>query len=675
MARDDITTGSGTTGEHGGKAMPHVDRGFECIGERKLEEAIAYFDEAITADPDCARAYYGRGLARHLGGDPDEAISDYDRAIHLDPRLNGAFLNRGSLRLQRGETEEAIADYERAIHLDPNDPHGYAFRAQARLEQKEHEKALSDLNEAIRLAPGNARHHYLKGLAEQQLGHKEQALKAMNEAIRLDPRMAEAFRARGLLLQELGEHDDARESLEQASHLDRPSSMTTRVEKPRDIYRMVRDHFAPVSTDDITITERQFPFRVRADLQRAIDRLFTESTKVVHFCGVKQHFAHEGIEFSSLIAPNPHSPVVSVPPQYDEIDIGEEQPIRCLQIGLWLLQEGSHKFAVLFGPAGRQNFMAGLKFQIATSNSENGTRIMREFFKHLEDSVLRSESYRGKILSFEMNHRYSGRTSGLLVHRLRGVSRDDVILPRKTLDLLDRNVIDFIRHRSKLARYGLSTKKGLLFYGPPGTGKTHTIHYLAGALDGHTTFLISAEQVGLLGEYMTLARLLQPSVVVMEDVDLIARDREGMDTCEEVLLNKLLNEMDGLRPDADVLFILTTNRPESLERALASRPGRVDQAIEFPLPDNEGREKLIRLYSQGLSVPDDVIRETVKKTERVSASFIKELMRRAAQFQIERGAETPDIEQADIDCALDELLFSGGSLNRKLLGAEIEDRP
>src|ERR1700678_2196824 len=108
-----------------------------------------------------------------------------------------------------------------------------------------------------------------------------------------------------------------------------------------------------------------------------------------------------------------------------------------------------------------------------------------------------------------------------------------------------------------------------------------------------TTLLISAEQVGLLGEYMTLARLLQPSVVVIEDVDLIAADRENLNTCEEVLLNKLLNEMDGLNEEADILFILTSNRPEALERALASRPGRVDQAIEFPLPDGDGRAKLV----------------------------------------------------------------------------------
>ena len=112
--------------------------------------------------------------------------------------------------------------------------------------------------------------------------------------------------------------------------------------------------------------------------------------------------------------------------------------------------------------------------------------------------------------------------------------------------------------------------------------------------------MITAEQVGLLGEYMTLARLLQPSVVVIEDVDLIARDRTTMDSpCEEVLLNKLLNEMDGLRPDADILFVLTTNRPEALEAALASRPGRVDQAIEFPLPDEEGRDQAGPALRQG----------------------------------------------------------------------------
>ena len=245
-----------------------------------------------------------------------------------------------------------------------------------------------------------------------------------------------------------------------------------------------------------------------------------------------------------------------------------------------------------------------------------------------------------------------------------------MILPKPTVALLERNVIQFVKQREKLSRFRQATKKGLLFYGPPGTGKTHTIHYLARALEGHTTLLISAEQVGLLSEYMSLARLLQPSIVVIEDVDLIARDRSQMNSpCEEVLLNMLLNEMDGLKEEADILFILTTNRPEALEAALAARPGRIDQAIEFPLPDEEGRAKLVRLYSQGVSLSDDGIAEITMRTENVSASFIKELMRRIVQFHIEAD-RTGMVTHADIDNALDEMLFKSGMLNLKLLGAK-----
>ena len=309
-----------------------------------------------------------------------------------------------------------------------------------------------------------------------------------------------------------------------------------------------------------------------------------------------------------------------------------------------------------------------MRVQVATPNDPQGFRVSQDFLKRLEEAVQRAESYRGKILSLEAGERYSGQSSGIQVHRLAPVGRDQVILPSSTLDLLERNVVRFVGLRSRLSGLGLATKKGLLFYGPPGTGKTHTIHYLAGALEGHTTLLITAEQVGLLDEYMALARLLQPSVVVIEDVDLIARDRTTMGgPCEEVMLNKLLNEMDGLRPDSEILFILTTNRPEALEAALASRPGRVDQAIEFPLPDEEGRTKLVRLYARGVEVPEEVVRATVKRTEGVSASFIKELMRRTAQFHLERGG-SGRIELDDVASALDELLFSGGTLNRKLLG-------
>src|SRR5207302_11181560 len=138
-----------------------------------------------------------------------------------------------------------------------------------------------------------------------------------------------------------------------------------------------------------------------------------------------------------------------------------------------------------------------------------------------------------------------------------------------------------------------------------------------------------------------------------EDVDLIAREREQMhNPGQEILLNKLLNEMDGLREDADVIFILTTNRPDHLEPALASRPGRIDQAIEFPLPDEEGRRKLVQLYSGGLEVSPPIMDLLVRRTERASPAFIKELMRRSAQYNLQ-AANGSALTQQQMEKALD----------------------
>ncbi|MFO1045649.1 MAG: ATP-binding protein [Planctomycetaceae bacterium] len=446
------------------------------------------------------------------------------------------------------------------------------------------------------------------------------------------------------------------------------------VDTPKDKSRsyispLLVSHFHPVPTDNVTISERQFPYRVRADLQRAIDNLLVERTQILHFCGVRQEYAHMEVSMSDCFVSSQNNPTLSIPPEYEEINIGEEVPVRVLKNGLWLLERDSIRFAVLLIPVGNYRQTTGMKFQVATPNTADGTTIVQDFFRHLEQSIFKAESYRGKILSLEFSdHSYSGESTGITVHKLRSVERDQVILPATTLNLLERNVIQFVKQREKLTQFRQATKKGILFYGPPGTGKTHTIHYLARFLEGHTTLLISAEQVGLLSEYMTLARLMQPSIVVLEDVDLIARDRSQMNSgCEEVLLNKLLNEMDGLKEEADILFILTTNRPETLEAALASRPGRVDQAIEFPLPDLAGREKIARLYAKGVSLSDDLVKEIARRTDGVSAAFIKELLRRIVQFYIERQGS--EIDTRDVDMALEEMLFRGGALNLKLLGA------
>src|SRR5215212_1260374 len=424
-------------------------------------------------------------------------------------------------------------------------------------------------------------------------------------------------------------------------------------------------HFGGIAPNKLIATTRQFPGHMRADLQLAVESLFSASA--IRFFGIQEPERYRTMTIATLTMDNSEAPGVA-PAQYRDVDVGDSTPVRCLQNGLWLCQAAGIRYAVLLSSTRDPGCHPEARIEIAVTAGAAGEDLVQGCFQELEKAVNASRCYRGKSISLDNDLGYSGRWKGIMVHKLAAVDRGDVILPEATLKLLDRNTLRFVESRAQLRRLGQSCRKGILLYGPPGTGKTHTIRYLASNLPDHTTIIMTAAQITMLDEYMELARLLQPSMVVIEDVDLIARDRDDMGSpCEEAMLNDLLNQMDGLKEDADILFVLTTNRPEQLEGALAGRPGRVDQAIEVPLPDEVGRGKLIRLYGKGLPLEEAIVAEGAERTNGVSAAFIKEMMRRVAQASIIRdGGNT--IESGDIAEALAEMLVVGGGLNAMLLG-------
>ncbi|MBN8817862.1 MAG: ATP-dependent Clp protease adaptor ClpS [Sphingomonas sp.] len=432
-------------------------------------------------------------------------------------------------------------------------------------------------------------------------------------------------------------------------------------------YEALSAHFGAMGLSDIETSVRSFPLRMRADLQLGFDQILSPNT--TRQLGIKAGYRYQSMEFADLWETG-NSAQIIVPVQYAELDVGDESPRRCVGTALWLLDKDGMKHAVFVSQEEGMRGDPRVKMEIAVPTGQAGAGLVASYFRDIERVIEKAESYRGKVLSLEMDSRWQGLAGGITIHRLPQIAKEDVILPENALALLDHNVLDFAALRPKLRAMGQPTKKGLLFYGPPGTGKTHTIQYLATSLSGHTTLLVTADQVCLLNEYFGLARLLQPSVLVIEDADLIARDREDMRGAgEEALLNKLLNEMDGLRQDADIFFVLTTNRPEHLEPALAGRPGRVDQAIEFPLPDEQGRLKLALLYGGELQLDEGVREKIVQRTKGVSAAFIKELMRRISQRVIEDGTADRLASEAHVLAALDEMIFAGGTLNAQLLGA------
>src|SRR5205823_5278024 len=172
-------------------------------------------------------------------------------------------------------------------------------------------------------------------------------------------------------------------------------------------------------------------------------------------------------------------------------------------------------------------------------------------------------------------------------------------------------------------------------------------------LDHATVIVLTGGALGAVGPVSRLARELSPSLVVLEDVDLVAEERTMMHGGGAILF-ELLNELDGMADDADVAVVLTTNRADLLEPALAARPGRVDLAVEIPLPEAESRRRLFELYARGLPVEALDVDAVARRTEGVTASFFRELLRQAALDAAERGSER--VGDEDLRSALDRLL-------------------
>ena len=125
-------------------------------------------------------------------------------------------------------------------------------------------------------------------------------------------------------------------------------------------------------------------------------------------CHVQRpRLAYPGIspDLSQLIVRIPNNPIVAGAAQYEDMDVGEEEPVRCLKSGLWLLEGDGVRLALLLQEPPPHMAALGIPFQILAASDEAGTQATRKIFKHLEEVVRQSPSYRGKILSLEGTRR------------------------------------------------------------------------------------------------------------------------------------------------------------------------------------------------------------------------------------------------------------------------------
>jgi len=430
------------------------------------------------------------------------------------------------------------------------------------------------------------------------------------------------------------------------------------------LLKRLRRHFGG-NPAELPIVEQEFAVYERPNIHLALEETLAEPRRHAEQIGVLILEQYREARLAELTRQASAKRFEVGPVKYVDVPLAGGRQLACVKRALYLFQDDGKPVALLLSES-IFTHKPGIVVETIAADREQAQAVLRR----LTRQVRHGAAFRGHVLSVEADC-----YGNVMVqfHQLPKIGRDDVILPQPLMQRIERHTLSFTRHADRLRAAGRHIKRGILLHGSPGTGKTLSAMYLAAQMPGRTVLLMTGAAVKSIETVCALARLLEPATIILEDVDLIGTERQHQEVGANALLFELLNQMDGLAEDADLLFVLTSNRPEFLEPALAARPGRIDQAIEIPLPDGDCRRRLLDLYGRGLTLELADREKLIARTEGVSGAFIRELLRKAAVFAAEEDGEGPlVVRDRHVEEGLAELLVAGGPLTQSLLGARRE---
>ncbi|MDF2989571.1 MAG: ATP-dependent proteasome regulatory subunit [Microbacterium sp.] len=411
-----------------------------------------------------------------------------------------------------------------------------------------------------------------------------------------------------------------------------------------------------VDAASVPVLTEAVPAHRLVDADIALDDLMARSGgTLLGVTGGEQRF-HSSV--ADLIS-NAYAPFSPGPVSSEMRATGPGTERRVVSFGVRLFHFGGQPIAVVQRGASPRHGESTARLEVLSPDQDAATAVIAELRRVMVDkSVLR-----GRVLSFVPTE-YGSDAGATFVERP-DVRSDDIVLEEGVLERVVGHVVGVGEHRDTLRGAGQHLKRGVLLYGPPGTGKTLTVRHLLSLTPETTAVVLTGSSIRFIAAAAEIARTFPPSLVVLEDIDLVAADRGYS---PQPILFEVLDALDGLEADADVAFVMTTNHVHILEEALAARPGRVDLGVEIPLPGLVARRRLFRRYAADLPLSDEALDAAAARAEGTTGSFAKELLRRTVLIAAVRG-DGAAVTDADLKTALDDLLSSGAALTRLLLGA------
>ena len=269
----------------------------------------------------------------------------------------------------------------------------------------------------------------------------------------------------------------------------------------------------------------------------------------------------------------------------------------------------------------------------------------------------------------------------MLTERSGRVTFDDVAGIDEAREELEE-VVEFLKDPQRFSKLGGQIPKGALLVGSPGTGKTLLARAIAGEA-GVPFFTISGSDfvemfVGVgasrVRDMFEQAKKNAPCIVFIDEIDAVGRSRgHGLGNSNderEQTLNQLLVEMDGFEANEGIIIVAATNRPDVLDPALL-RPGRFDRQVVVPIPDIDGREKILGVHMKKVPLAPDVNARTIARgTPGFSGADLANLVNEAALLAARRNKRL--VAMQEFEDAKDKVMM--GAERRSMVMTEDEKK-